>query len=812
MDANGTIHGFLRPAATGVFTSFDDPDAGTSGSLNGTLGIAINARTSGIEIAGSYLDTNSVLHGYSYSSALTATTTTLTPVPTPNPSVYQEPVTLTAAVTFSGDTPPNGENVSFTSGTTPLGTAQLTSGTASLTTTDLPTGTDSITAIYDGDSNFSGSTSTAISQTVNQASSSTTLKSSLNPSTFGQSVTFTANISGQFGGIATGTVTFYNGSTSLGSSPVSSDMAALTTTTLPVGTNSITAAYSGDSNFTGSSSTTASQVVNGSTGAQTPTATALTVTSLGSPVTSVTPGTVVALTATVRTESAAVTTGQVKFCDATATYCADIHLLGTAQLTSAGTAVLKLVPGIGSHSYKAVFVGTNTDNTSTSSASPLTVTNGSGAGYPTTTTITQSGAAGNYTLTATVTGSVDRSGLASPSGTVSFLDTSYGNSVLDSALLGAGTPGLNWINSQSPTVGLGPVSIASGDFNGDGIRDLAVVDEPVYPSPTTVTILLGDGKGGFTTAQTLTQGAGLESIAIGDFNGDGLADLAVVDTGASKVWIFLGNGNGSFTTSSASPATGFFPSAVAIGDFNGDGIPDLAVTNEGSAETPGDTVSILLGDGKGGFTPTAVSPTTGVTPYAITAADFNGDGFIDLAVATYGTCVNGACSNGSVSVLLGKGDGTFTATASPSTGIGPDSIVAADFNGDGIPDLAVANSYSDTVTILLGNGKGGFTPAPTLATGNEPTSVAVGDFNGAGIPDLAIAVDGAGSENQGSIAIWLGNGDGTFTAKASPLTGVGPSSIAVADFNGDGTSDLAVANVGNDFTGNTATVLLTELT
>ena len=812
IDTNGTIRGFLRPAATGIFTSFEDPNAYPSGTLNGTIGIAINSQTSGIEIAGMYLDANSVLHGFSYAPSLTATTTTLTPVPTPNPSIYQEPVTLTAVVSSSGGAPPNGENVTFMSGTTSLGTAQLTSGTASLTTTDLPTGTDSITAVYNGDSNFSGSTSTAVSQTVNKASSSTTLKSSLNPSTFGQSVTLTANISGQFSGVATGTVTFSNGSTSLGSSPVSSDTASLTITTLPVGTSSITAVYSGDGNFTGSTSNSVSQVVNASTGSQAATATTLSITSSGSPVTSVAPGTVVALTATVKTESAAVTTGQVKFCDATAAYCADIHLLGTAQLTSAGTAVLKLVPGIGSHSYKAVFVGTTTDGASTSSASALTVTNGSGVEYPTTTTIAQSGSPGNYTLTATVTGSVDRSGLASPSGTVSFLDTSNGNSVLDNASLGAGTPGLNWINSQSPTVGLGPVSIASGDFNGDGIRDLAVVDEPVYPSPTTVTILLGDGKGGFTTAQTLTQGAGLESIAIGDFNGDGIPDLAVVDTGASKVWIFLGNGNGTFTATSASPATGSIPNAVAIGDFNGDGIPDLAVTNEGSAETPGDTVSILLGDGKGGFTPTAVSPATGVTPYAITAADFNGDGFMDLAVATYGTCVNGACSNGSVSVLLGKGDGTFTAAASPSTGIGPDSIVAADFNGDGIPDLAVANSYSDTVTILLGDGKGGFTPAPTLATGNEPLSVAVGDFNGDGIPDLAIAVDGPASENPGSIAIWLGNGDGTFTEKGSPLTGVGPASIAVADFNGDGTPDLAVANVGYDFTGNTATVLLTELT
>jgi hypothetical protein len=261
-DGNYVFHGYLR-ATNGSITSIDDPNAGT-GTEQGTGALAINA--SGM-IAGTYADSNSMLHGFLYdSSALTATTTTLTPVPTPNPSVYQEPVTLTASVSSSGGAPPNGDNVTFMSGTTSLGAAQLTGGTASLTTTNLPTGTDSITAVYSGDSNFSGSASTAVSQTVNKASSSTTLKSSLNPSTSGQSVTLTANISGQFSGVATGTVTFSNGGSSLGSSAVSSNMATLTTTALPVGTDSITAVYSGDSNFTGSTSSTLSQVVNGAPG------------------------------------------------------------------------------------------------------------------------------------------------------------------------------------------------------------------------------------------------------------------------------------------------------------------------------------------------------------------------------------------------------------------------------------------------------------------------------------------------------------------------------------------------------------------
>ncbi|MGA7340571.1 MAG: Ig-like domain-containing protein [Terracidiphilus sp.] len=257
-DGNYVFHGYLR-AANGSITSIDDPNAGT-GTEQGTGSLAINA--SGM-IAGTYVDSNSVLHGFLYdSSTLAATTTTLTPVPTPNPSVYQEPVTLTASVSSSGGAPSNGENVTFMSGTAALGTAQLTSGAASLTTTALPVGTDSITAVYGGDSSFAGSTSAAVSQTVNQASSSTTLKSSLNPSTSGQSVTLTADISGQFGGAATGSVTFSSGGSSLGNSSVSNNMATLTTTALPVGTDSITAVYSGDSNFTGSTSSTLNQVVN----------------------------------------------------------------------------------------------------------------------------------------------------------------------------------------------------------------------------------------------------------------------------------------------------------------------------------------------------------------------------------------------------------------------------------------------------------------------------------------------------------------------------------------------------------------------
>src|ERR1035441_3468323 len=183
------------------------------------------------------------------------------------------------------------------------------------------------------------------------------------------------------------------------------------------------------------------------------TTTQLAITSGGQPVApggSIASGSVVTLTATVMAGATAVTPGQVNFCDVSAAYCTDIHLLGTAQLIqsgpNAGTAVLKFRPVAGSDSYKAIFLGTKSYAGSSSNASALTVTGGASVPYPTTTTIAQSGYAGDYTLTATVNGQ----GPVEPTGTVSFLDTSNGNTVLGSASLAQWSPYLNWVNTQSP--------------------------------------------------------------------------------------------------------------------------------------------------------------------------------------------------------------------------------------------------------------------------------------------------------------------------------------------------------------------------
>ena len=510
------------------------------------------------------------------------------------------------------------------------------------------------------------------------------------------------------------------------------------------------------------------------------TTTTLAVTANGNAVTTVPQGTVVTLTATVTAAGAPVTPGQVKFCDATAKLCSDIHLLGAAQLTTAGTATIKCVPGPGTHSYNAVFPGTTAVAGSASAASSLTVT--AAPLDASTTAITASGSPGNYTLTATVTGK----GSLAPSGTVSFRDTSNADYVLATALLSpqaADSGTLSFLNSSNPATNPYAQSVVVADFNGDGKLDLAV---PVYSMGAGLPILdvfLGNGDGTFNAAPQVPEGnsnAGYAAVA--DFNGDGKPDLAVTLPDNDSVTVLLGNGDGTFT--GHTPITVPYVFAIATADLNGDGIPDLVTANPGSSN-----LTVLLGKGDGTFSPGSTVGTAG-QPTWVTVGDFNGDGIPDLAATIFG---GGTNAPGYVEILLGKGDGTFTPVASePAVGYSPSDIIAGDLNGDGILDLAVANLTSDTnhpatVTVLLGKGDGTFTPTTqTLLTGNLPYSVAIGDFNGDGIPDLVTA--NAGSNTA---TVFLGNGDGTFTTGPSPLLGINPISAAVGDFNDDGLSDIA---------------------
>jgi len=527
--------------------------------------------------------------------------------------------------------------------------------------------------------------------------------------------------------------------------------------------------------------------------AATGTTTTLAVTSGSGAVTTVAAGSVVTLTAAVKAGSTALTTGQVNFCDASAKYCTDIHLLETAQLTGAGTAVLKFRPGIGSHSYKAVFLGTNAYAGSSSSASALAVTGTTGL-LASTTTIAKSGNWGAYTLSASVT---ESGGTVPPTGTVSFLDTSNGNSVLDTVTLGAGVAGLDWPNPLGMTMPTNsPQAVAVGDFNGDGIPDLAVsAGGPNSP----LVILLGNANGTYTTVpgpSIFTYSFG--PIVVADFNGDGKQDMAALNANSDTVTILLGNGDGTFNVAPSSPAVGSNAKQIAVGDFNGDGIPDLAVTTGSSS-----SLNILLGNGDGTFTAATSSPVASSSPFSIVVGDFNGDGKLDLAVSdTY---------NDTISIFLGNGDGTFAAATTLHSGSNGSPIAAADFTGDGKLDLAVgvagAAGASDSVTILSGNSDGTFNAASfaQAASAGNISSVQVGDFNADGIPDLELT-----DSNTGTFTVLLGTGSGSFTATSSSVAAVPNFQLfpAVADLNGDGRTDLVIANFGSD----TVLVYLTEPT
>jgi|HubBroStandDraft_1064217.scaffolds.fasta_scaffold06406_2 hypothetical protein len=328
-----------------------------------------------------------------------------------------------------------------------------------------------------------------------------------------------------------------------------------------------------------------------------------------------------------------------------------------------------------------------------------------------------------------------------------------------------------------------PFGIAEGDLNGDGIPDLVVAgDEETDPL---IFVFLGTSSGKFQAAADFNAGVTApEAFAFGDFNGDGNLDLAVTGSQSNNVSILVGNGKGGFTPGGTF-ATGPTPIGVVSGDFNGDGKLDLAVVNEGL-----DNVSILLGKGDGTFE-TAVNYGAGQSPAYLVAGDFNGDGKLDLAVT------NSAGNN--VSILLGKGDGTFGPPTNFATGIQPEFLAVGDLNGDGNLDLAVANVaefFGDgSVSVLFGNGDGTFQPAVTLATNAlEAEGIAIADFNGDSNPDIVVANFG-----NATVSVFLGNGAGSFqSAISSPVNPLGsePFALVPGDFTGRGQTDLAVVAYG----------------
>jgi hypothetical protein len=345
-------------------------------------------------------------------------------------------------------------------------------------------------------------------------------------------------------------------------------------------------------------------------------------------------------------------------------------------------------------------------------------------------------------------------------------------------------------------------ALAVGDVNGDGKLDVVAGNECASsgcPNGAAVSVLLGNGDGTFQPAVIYGSGGSSGpfwpvSIMIADVNGDHKPDLVVANGGSNGVGVLLGNGDGTFKPAVAYGSGEFYPVSVAVADLNADGKPDIVVANEcGPVECDG-SVGVLLGNGDGSFRPVKTYSSGGLYGLSVAVADVNGDGRPDLLVANGCANINLCGTKGAVAVLLGNGDGTFqAATQYLSGGSYPYSLKLADLNGDGKLDAVAANSFSGTVGVLLGNGDGTFQAAVSYGSGDvsgssQISSVAVADVNGDGHPDLLLTTE------------YMGN-NGANVGAVSALLGNGDGTFQPAveyPSGGYGTLGVAVADFNGD--------------
>ena len=742
-----------------------------------------------------------------------------------------------AVADFNGDSVPDPVTANFANG----GSASVFLGGATSTgqLINVPvhgTGVQDVQSTFTPNGNIyaSSDSNVLMLQGNGQNASMTMLSSDHNPSTYGQLVTFTATVSG-VGGIPTGTVGFTaDGNVIAGCSAAplvpgqNSSTAICKTAILSAGMHTIVATYSGDSNFQPSTSLPLDQQVNPAT-----------------PVITVTPYNVI-YDVQPHTATATATCGGVDVHT-------DVNLSGTTHTNA------------GDYPQDAWTFHDPNGNCADANGTVHDVIGQA----PTTTIISPNPPNGSQygqlvTFTATITGANG----GNPTGTLDFDDDQQpiagctGTQVVSTSSMGA---------CQTSSLSVGCHNI-SASYSGDGnfLASFGSIDYCVTAANTAVTLTVNPPDP--TAGQVVTLSAMVTSVGnvvsggtvsflsgtqtlgtVQVVKASGIATLLTRFGPGSYTLTARYNGTNQFGTSVSSPqplsVTGmeptittlaaqpdgsnfdFFaevygfgfplptgtatvnnvtqggtnlgtieledlgvsaflpqppsnagsdPSVVKVADFNGDGFADVAVANYCCTNT----VSVLLG-GDGGLND-GQPYQVGSGPFEMATADFNGDGFVDLAICNQ--------NSSEISVLLGNGDGTFQPQQVHSVGKAPSGIAAGDFNGDGIPDLVVSNQLDGTVSVLLGNGDGTFQPQKTYQVGVEPLGVATADFNGDGIADLAVV-----SSFDNAVNVLLGNGDGTFQPQHPYLVGSGPQEIVIADFNQDGSPDLAVAN-SNDGT------------
>lgn len=322
------------------------------------------------------------------------------------------------------------------------------------------------------------------------------------------------------------------------------------------------------------------------------------------------------------------------------------------------------------------------------------------------------------------------------------------------------------------------------DFNNDGYKDIAVLC--VQPGPW-VCIYNGNSSGAYTLANTYTVGSSPWDIALKDINGDTFADLLVSNSNSSNISVLLGTASGVFSApANFSTGAGSIPTFIAVFDGNNDGYLDLAITNGGLATS----ISIMNGNGSGGFSFTYSITTASNNPSSIVSGDFNTDGYADLAWAETGIT--------KINISLGNGTGNYAVTSTYSIPSGSVQIICKDIDADSFPDLLVANTNTATAFSVLKNQQNGAFAAAInypVMSGYSISSMSVNDYNNDGFVDIVVV--GTGPSNYTSlIAYYQGTSAGNFlSAQYSflPLSVIS-NLITSADMNNDGNTDLAVTD------------------
>ena len=732
---------------------------------------------------------------YNTTTALTSST---------NPSDFGQSVTFTATVTSSSGNPTG--SVTFFDGSTNLGSATLTSGTATLSIASLAVGSNSITAEYSGDSSFITSTSSEVTQTVNQASTTTALTSSANPSVVGQSVTFTATVAtvSPGAGTATGTVSFFDGATLLGTGTLSSGSATLSTSSLSVGSSfSITAVYNAeDTNFLTSTSSAVSQVVNQ----------ASTTTTLTSSTNPSVFGQSVTFTTTVSAVSpgAGTATGTVSFFDGAT-------LLGTGTLSS-GSATLSIASlAVGSNSITAVYNADANFLTSTSSAVTQTVNQAS-----TTTTLTSSTNPSVFgqSVTFTTTVSAVSPGAGTATGTVSFFD---GTTLLGNGNLSAGTTTLS---IASLAVGSNSITAVYNADTNFLTSTSSAVSQVVNQSSTTTALTSSTNPSVFgqsvtftATVSAVSPGAGTATGTVSFFDGTTLLGTGTLSAGTTTLStsslsggntfsitaVYAGDSSFMASTSSAvnqvvnldvannptfgaptATANGF---TVLISNYD----PNFAyagTATAGSVSISG--TGLVTVTGVAGNTSSTATITTNRTNYVSGSGQVTATSLASTAPLVVGTPPPTSSGGSSTVTLYDPVTGAEAGTAVPFPGFsGPLKVVSGDFNNDGVAEIIAGAGFGGGPAIAILNSQTGevmesfFAFDPSFTGG---VFVAVQDTNGDGILDIiASAGPGGGPE----VRIFDGanlNVLRSFFAYAEDFTG--GVSVASIDFNNDGILDL----------------------